>query len=637
MRRPRTPDPQPKTLTYTPSYESFFDVMQIEPTLPRLIEVDEKKAIYRWSAYPTNPDGTPAQYPPHLDTIPEKDQVSANDIFGWLYLKETQLLVAKLIPDSIGGKTFNFFQELIADKIGGRPMVGTLRQIEEYNRHNRKSGTDIEAGKNIGLLSDWYSDRRFADQSFTGTNPTTITRVPAELLTEFIATAARTGEADWAGRLKAVDPATLFVQDTRKLRAALGAAETETLYNREPLSDDSWACAAVTLFQLHSTGQLHPVAITIDYKSSMAESVTIFNKRASPDAPTTSEESDFPWRYAKTCAQVTDFIRHEVAVHLTHAHLIEEALVVATHRTLPMRHPVFKVLQPHWYKTLSLNAAARATLVPQIIKDLVGVKPEYLFRYVRSEFENFDYVAHYVPNDLAARGFPNTEEGLADPRFRDYAYARNMVPMWACIRRYVETVLSVSFPSDVKVAADEDIRAWCQEVQTAGHIKTFPTIKTRDQLYDAVTMAIHIAAPFHTAVNYLQNFYHAFVVAKPPCLCAPMPTTLAELKGYKETELVRALPIGRQRQWLLAVQVPWLLSNKVASERNLVTFAHSQWRTLRDAKDKEGKAVAAASKAFYDELRRLDVEFAKNSNGMNRNAIPYNVMDPDTTAVSILI
>jgi len=82
--------------------------MQIGPTLPWLIQVEDKKAIYRWSAYLTNADGTPAQYPPYLETIPDKDQVSVNDIFGWLYLKETQLLVAKLIPDTFTGKTFNF-------------------------------------------------------------------------------------------------------------------------------------------------------------------------------------------------------------------------------------------------------------------------------------------------------------------------------------------------------------------------------------------------------------------------------------------------------------------------------------------------------------------------------------------------
>ncbi len=72
-----------------------------------------------------------------------------------------------------------------------------------------------------------------------------------------------------------------------------------------------------------------------------------------------------------------------------------------------------------------------------------------------------------------------------------------------------------------------------------GHIKTFPTITTVDQLCDAVTMAIHIASPFHTAVNYLQNFTTPSWWPAPPCLCAPMPTTLAELQAYKEAELVR--------------------------------------------------------------------------------------------------
>jgi len=62
--------------------------------------------------------------------------------------------------------------------------------------------------------------------------------VPAEPPAEFVAAAACDGKTGWAGRLKATDPAGLFVQDTRKLRSALGADPTETLFNRKPLSDD---------------------------------------------------------------------------------------------------------------------------------------------------------------------------------------------------------------------------------------------------------------------------------------------------------------------------------------------------------------------------------------------------------------
>ena len=622
------------------TFESLFDVLQVEPTLPRLIKREEKKVIYRWSAYPKNPDGSTAQYPPHLETIPEGDRVSDNDIFGFLRIKETELLVAKVVPDKIVGKTFNWFQSVVAQLLEGNPMNGTLRQLEDYNRNNRKSGIDIEGGRNIGLLPDWYSDRRYADQSFTGTNPTTIKAVPKDLLAEFASAAEKGGYAYWAKVLPTIDTKSLFVQDTRDLRSLFGADPDETLFNKEPLSDDNWACAAVTLFQLHDDGRLHPVAIVIDYKVSMDKSVTIFNKRTKPSDPTTGEETDWPWRYAKTCAQVTDWIRHEVIVHLTRAHLVEEAIIVATHRCFEMDHVVFKLLQPHWFKTLSLNAAARATLVPQIIKDLTGVKPDYLFQYIRNEFEQFDYVGNYVPNDLARRGFPNTVEGLSSKKYRDYAYARNMVPMWYCIRRYVATVLATKYHppalADELVQKDEAILRWSQELQTVGHIKSFPTITSLDSLIDAVTMSIHIAAPFHSAVNYLQNFYHAFVIAKPPSLCSPLPNTLGELNKYKEADLVRSLPIGRQRQWLLTVQVPWLLSFKVASERNLITFAQSQWRTLRGAKGADLK-VAEASKVFYEELRKLDVDFARHSNEMNADSIPYSVMDPDNTAVSILI
>jgi len=47
--------------------------------------------------------------------------------------------------------------------------------------------------------------------------------------------------------------------------------------------------------------------------------------------------------------------------------------------------------------------------------------------------------------------------------------------------------------------------------------------------------------------------------------------------------------------------------------------------------------VRDISETFHRELRELDVEFAETSNAMSEGSIPYMVMDPDNTAVSILI
>jgi hypothetical protein len=69
-------------------------------------------------------------------------------------------------------------------------------------------------------------------------------------------------------------------------------------------------------------------------------------------------------------------------------------------------------------------------------------------------------------------------------------------------------------------------------------------------------MSIHISAPFHTAVNYLQNFYQDFVPFKSSAICQALPASLEELRTYTEPELINTLSIGRKLQWLLTVQVP---------------------------------------------------------------------------------
>lgn len=170
------------------------------------------------------------------------------------------------------------------------------------------------------------------------------------------------------------------------------------------------------------------------------------------------------------------------------------------------KHPVYRLLEPHWLKTLLLNAAARATLIPKVVLQLVSLENSQALKFISHAFKNFDFVGQYVPNDLASRGFPT--EKLDEGRFKNYAYARNMKLMWDVLRSFVALMIVIHYASDVAVASDQQVKDWYQEIQSqqGGQLPTFPTITTRDQLINALAMCIHIASPQHTAVNYLQNF-----------------------------------------------------------------------------------------------------------------------------------
>ena len=130
--------------------------------------------------------------------------------------------------------------------------------------------------------------------------------------------------------------------------------------------------------------------------------------------------------------------------------------------------------------------------------------------------------------------------------------------MWDVLRNFVASMLAIHYKSDAAVASDQKIKEWYKETQSpqGGQLPSFPTITTRDHVIDAVTMCIYITSPQHAAVNYLQNFYMAFVIAKPSALFHPPPLSLSRLSSYTEHDLVKALPINRQREWLLSAQLP---------------------------------------------------------------------------------
>ena len=249
-------------------------------------------------------------YPPHLKVIPKNDPYDATkfQIFNNLGLLNAVTMLPKIVPNNFLGsaslKAWSVFEGLL----NGRNDTGaSIQDLENKNENiwRRKTATDVMQGKNIGDLPDWWSDARYAQQQFTGTNPTTISLASSRWINDFKNAAhAQGGAAAHAeGFLASTDPKSLYVQDCSYFRDAVRAGSSEIMSSQDQVR---YACATVSLFHLSENGQLHPIAIVIDYKGSMDNSVVAFNKRLIPIAPETAEaersklleqeKSDWPWR-----------------------------------------------------------------------------------------------------------------------------------------------------------------------------------------------------------------------------------------------------------------------------------------------------------------------------------------------------
>ncbi|KAK7397655.1 hypothetical protein QQX98_012981 [Neonectria punicea] len=632
------------------SAAAHYNARGFEPIFPTQRDLSQKQSVYQWS------DGTD-RYPPHLKELPD-DEKEGDGGVGQIFNQDKQNFVALI------AKTVSFLIPASIDHTDTPYKGPTIADCEKWNKDNQSPDTDIMKGRNIGEHADWYSDARFAQQHLSGVNPCTIESAPAEKVKAYVDEAGKQGLEGMQKLLS--DGQDLLIQDYSYFREATGVKDDQAFTNAVPdLKIDPqtgnpvqtgkytfrYCCAPVVVFQLHSDGRLHPLAITVDYKGSLDNSITIFNRRLIPDDKgDIDEKDDWPWRYAKTCAQTADWARHEVATHLVDTHMIEEAIIVATNRTIPEDHLLYEILSPHWFRTLALNSAARSLLVPGVIARISGfgpsIQPETsnVFRLVDWSYKNFNFQDKYIPNDLKKRGFDL--EGEMGDKYRNYPYATNMLYLWQVIRDFVKSLLETKYTSDEDVKNDEFIPNWCEEIQTKGQITSFPTITTVDQLIDAVTMCIHTASPQHTAVNYLQDYYYSFVPAKPPALCTPLPADLKTLQTYTEKELTAALPIGtdgpKWKDWLLAAQLPELLSFKVEDRYNLITYAKSLYnvnknRTITENKKFNCKAIKEAAALFYSRLTDLGLAFEYVSANQTEGTIEYPVLQPEVTAVSILI
>ena len=76
-----------------------------------------------------------------------------------------------------------------------------------------------------------------------------------------------------------------------------------------------------------------------------------------------SNSDEDEWQVAKMKVQVADAYTHETVHHFGRTHLLMEAFVCATHRTLDPYHPVMRLLAPHFEGTAFINSTSLTDLL----------------------------------------------------------------------------------------------------------------------------------------------------------------------------------------------------------------------------------------------------------------------------------
>jgi hypothetical protein len=98
--------------------------------------------------------------------------------------------------------------------------------------------------------------------------------------------------------------------------------------------------------------------------------------------------------------------------------------------------------------------------------------------------------------------------------------------------------------------------------------------------------------------------------------------------------VLKALPLHKPRDWLLATQLPHILTYRVTEEQNLMTYAVSLTKVASQVGEWE---VAKAAAQLYEYLVGCGQTFERHSRALDDQTKPYDVLDPEGTAVSILM
>ncbi|KAH0626131.1 hypothetical protein JD844_000912 [Phrynosoma platyrhinos] len=203
--------------------------------------------------------------------------------------------------------------------------------------------------------------------------------------------------------------------------------------------------APLCLLHLTRLGEMIPIAIQLTQQPGAESPIFL---------PT---DSEWDWALAKFWVRNSTFYIHEVLTHLLSTHLVVEAFILATLHHLPMCHPIYKLLIPHFRYTLHINVLGRVNLfAPEgLIEQATGTGFHGVSHLLAKGLSTLTYSTLCLPDDLRDRGV----ESLPN-----YYYKDDALKLWEAIESFVSGIVALYYRSDCCVKEDSELQAWVAEI-----------------------------------------------------------------------------------------------------------------------------------------------------------------------------
>lgn len=370
---------------------------------------------------------------------------------------------------------------------------------------------------------DFQSDENFAVMRVAGWNPAVIERLDSlpkkiqfnDKLFKSIAGFKNDSIA------QAIKEKRLFITDYKNL---------DGLKNGFQPNGEKYCYAPIALFAIDKNDRkLKPIAIQCGQSS---DKFPVF----------TPNSQEWAWKMAKSVVNSADGNHHELVTHLARTHLVVEPFVVATYRQLSARHPLFRLLVPHFKGTIFINYLAKAKLIAP------GGGVDYL---LAGTIESDAGVAIQSVLDLKFNesNFPNSlkKRKVEDENILEYyPYRDDGLLIWNAIQNWVKSYLELFYKNKEDILNDYELQTWAKEVSSisGGRVSDFGEdgkgkIESLEYLVLAVTQIIFTASAGHSSVNFPQRELMLYAPQVPMALYDQAPIAN---KKYSEKDWIKMLP-----------------------------------------------------------------------------------------------